>query len=68
MGISPPPSTLHMATAGKVPGVITTTTEQLFAMARKSSLWTPELRPGLLRHRNDVPPTWPITISTGLAL
>ena len=39
-GNQPGPSTLHMATAGKVPGVITTTTEQLFAMARKSSLWT----------------------------
>ena len=39
-GNRPPPNLLHQATAGKVPGVITATTEQLFAMARKSSLWT----------------------------
>ena len=39
-GNRPPPNLLHEATAGKVPGVITATTEQLFAMARKSSLWT----------------------------
>ena len=39
-GNQPGPSAFQQATAGKVPGVITTTTEQLFAMARKSSLWT----------------------------
>ena len=39
-GNRPAPSLLNQAAAGKVPGIITTTTEQLFAMARKSSLWT----------------------------
>ena len=39
-GNRPAPSLLSQTTAGKVPGVITATTEQLFAMARKSSLWT----------------------------
>ena len=39
-GNRPAPNLLSQATAGKVPGSITTTTEQLFAMARKSSLWT----------------------------
>ena len=38
-GNQPAPSLLNQATAGKVPGVITTSTEQLFGMARKSSLW-----------------------------
>ena len=39
-GNQPAPSLLRQTTEGKVPGVITTTSEQLFAMARKSSLWT----------------------------
>ena len=39
-GNRPGPSLLNQATEGRVPGVITATTEQLFAMARKSSLWT----------------------------
>ena len=39
-GNRPAPSLLDRATSGKVPGVVTTTTDQLFAMARKSSLWT----------------------------
>ena len=39
-GNRPAPNLLSQATAGKVPGIITTTTEQLIAMARKSSLWT----------------------------
>ena len=39
-GNRPGPSLLNQATEGRVPGVITTTTDQLFAMARKSSLWT----------------------------
>ena len=39
-GNRPGPSLLNQATDGRVPGVITATTEQLFAMARKSSLWT----------------------------
>ena len=38
-GNRPAPSLLNQATAGKVPGVVTTTSEQLFAMSRKSSLW-----------------------------
>ena len=38
-GNQPGPSLLNQ-TSGMVPGVITTTTEQLFGMARKSSLWT----------------------------
>ena len=39
-GNRPGPSLLNQATDGRVPGVITATSEQLFAMARKSSLWT----------------------------
>ena len=39
-GNRPGPSLLNQATDGRVPGVITATTDQLFAMARKSSLWT----------------------------
>ena len=39
-GNRPGASLLNQATDGKVPGVITATTDQLFAMARKSSLWT----------------------------
>ena len=39
-GNRPGPSLLNQATEGRVPGVITATTDQLFAMARKSSLWT----------------------------
>ena len=38
-GNRPAPSLLDQTLPGKVPGVITTTTDQLFAMARKSSLW-----------------------------
>ena len=39
-GNRPGPSRLSQAAEGRVPGVVTATTEQLFAMARKSSLWT----------------------------
>ena len=39
-GNRPGASLLNQATDGRVPGVITATTDQLFAMARKSSLWT----------------------------
>ena len=39
-GNRPGPSIFDQSVAGRVPGVITTTTDQLFAMARKSSLWT----------------------------
>ena len=39
-GNRPAPSLLDQAITGKVPGVITTTKDQLFGMARKSSLWT----------------------------
>ena len=38
-GNQPAPSLFDQTLSGKVPGVITTTTEQLFGMARKSSLW-----------------------------
>ena len=38
-GNTPAPSLYDQAIAGKVPGVITATTDQIFAMARKSSLW-----------------------------
>jgi NADH-quinone oxidoreductase subunit B len=38
-GNHPAPTLLNHVLAGKVPGVITTTADQLFAMARKSSLW-----------------------------
>ena len=39
-GNRPGPSRLSQAAEGRVPGVVTATTEQLFAIARKSSLWT----------------------------
>ena len=39
-GNRPGPSLLDQAIAGKVPGVLTVTKDQLFGMARKSSLWT----------------------------
>ena len=39
-GNRPGPSLLNQAADGRVPGVITATTDQLFALARKSSLWT----------------------------
>ncbi len=39
-GNRPAPSLFDQAVGDRVPGVITTTTDQLFAMARKSSLWT----------------------------
>ena len=39
-GNTPAPSLVDQAIAGKVPGVITTSKEQLIGMARKSSLWT----------------------------
>ena len=38
-GNRPAPSLLDKAMPSMVPSVITTTTDQLFAMARKSSLW-----------------------------
>ena len=38
-GNRPGASLFDQATSGRVPGVITTTTDQLFGMARKSSLW-----------------------------
>ena len=38
-GNRPGASLYDQATSGRVPGVITTTTDQLFGMARKSSLW-----------------------------
>ena len=38
-GNRPAASTFDQTISGKVPGVITTTTDQLFGMARKSSLW-----------------------------
>ena len=52
-GNRPAPSTFDQIISGKVPGVVTTTTDQLFGMARKSSLWRSPLA-SLLRHRNDV--------------
>ena len=39
-GNRPAPSLFDKVIAPMVPGVLTTTTDQLFAMARKSSLWT----------------------------
>ena len=39
-GNRPAPSLFDQAVAGRLPGVVTTNTDQLFAMARKSSLWT----------------------------
>ena len=39
-GNRPAPSLFDKTIAPMVPGVLTTTTDQLFAMARKSSLWT----------------------------
>ena len=39
-GNRPGPNLLNEKLGGITPGVITTTTDQLFAMARKSSLWT----------------------------
>ena len=39
-GNVPGPSLFDQKVAPMTPGVITTTTDQLFAMARKSSLWT----------------------------
>ena len=39
-GNQPAPSLLDQAITGRVPGVITTTKDKLFGMARKSSLWT----------------------------
>ena len=39
-GNQPAPSLVDQAITGRVPGVITTTKDQLFGMARKSSLWT----------------------------
>ena len=39
-GNRPAPSLFDHGLAGKVPGVVTTTTGRLFAVARKSSLWT----------------------------
>ena len=39
-GNQPGPSLYDQAIGGKLPGVITASTDQLFAMARKSSLWT----------------------------
>ena len=39
-GNRPGPSLFDQAVGARAPGVITTTTDQLFAMARKSSLWT----------------------------
>ena len=39
-GNQPGPSLYDQAIGGKLPGVITASTGQLFAMARKSSLWT----------------------------
>ncbi len=39
-GNQPAPSLFDQATAGRLPGIITTTTDQIFGMARKSSLWT----------------------------
>ena len=52
-GNVPGPSLFDQKVAPMTPGVITTTTDQLFAMARKSSLWTLTFRAGLLRHRDD---------------
>ena len=49
-GNVPGPSLLNKG----MPGVITAHSEQLFAMARKSSLWAMTFGPGLLRHRDDV--------------
>ena len=40
LGNSPGKSRFDQVLGSKVPGVITTTKEQLFGMARKSSLWT----------------------------
>ncbi len=40
VGNRPSPSLFDQALYGKMPGVVTTATDQLFAMARKSSLWT----------------------------
>ena len=39
-GNQPGPSLYDQAMGGKLPGIITASTDQLFAMARKSSLWT----------------------------
>ena len=39
-GNQPGPSLYDQAIGGKLPGIITASTDQLFAMARKSSLWT----------------------------
>ena len=39
-GNRPGPSLFDEKASGKVPGVVLATTDQLFAMARKSSLWT----------------------------
>ena len=39
-GNRPGPSLLDQAMSGKLPGVLTVTKDQLFGMARKSSLWT----------------------------
>ena len=36
----PGPSMFDDTIGSKIPGVITASTDQLFAMARKSSLWT----------------------------
>ena len=40
LGNQPGKSRFDSLLGSKVPGVITTTKEQLFGMARKSSLWT----------------------------
>ena len=39
-GNRPAPSLFDQTVGARAPGVITATTDQLFAMARKSSLWT----------------------------
>ena len=39
-GNQPAPSLLDKTVDGKIPGVLTVSKDQLFALARKSSLWT----------------------------
>ena len=65
-GNQPGPSMFNDTIGNNLPGIITASTDQLFAMARKSSLWT--LSFGLACCAIEMmSTTWPITTLTALA-